>query len=80
MDDKGNIREFKSAEEAEDNGFRHQLTKEMADELLGQNQEDRLPIVMVNAYGNLLGRKMDTIEKTKLKNFAKFAISFLEKR
>lgn len=78
MNNDGLIKEFKSAKEALEAGYKHTLTADQAERLSTMNTEDRLPELIFEEYRNSLNnKKFDTIEKIKIKNVIKFAVRYM---
>lgn len=80
MDDSGNIRKFISDADAKAEGFRHKLSEEKAIALSELYPIDRLPQLMLEEYcTHILGGKVSTMEKLKLRQAFRFAIEFMQK-
>lgn len=80
MDDKGTIRQFKNDSEALKAGFKHSLSAEEAERLSELQPEDRVVEKLFFEYQRtiLKGRKVDTIEKIRIKNVLRFASEYLK--
>lgn len=77
MNDAGQIKKFDNESEALKEGFKYLLTEVEAEKLSLLQAEDRLPELIYWEYHRhvLEGRKVDTMEKTKIKSVIKFVLS-----
>lgn len=76
MNSDGEIKRFKDGEEAKEAGYQHDLSEEEAEKLKKIEPPNRLPEMIFWAYQRavLSGRKVDTIEKIKIRNIIKFVL------
>lgn len=76
MDDKGNIREFVSDEQAKREGYRHMLSPAEADELRKLPETERLVEMKWRRFHAkcLESRKVDVMEKARYKLAIKFIL------